>query len=777
MIDALRARLAGWLRARMDGLTAFMLAAEAGMGLALAVGLAQAVHGLTVGPLLLYAGEAIVIVRGLAGRPGTALTRIGILLLSGSVLTALKTAGVWRPLIRLAWRLTSAVSLRFRPSGLSADPAITELAEEIWAKLAAFAESISIWGRSLLSGRPQALETPTLLIWGLAVFALTAWAGWFLHFQRRPFLAVLPAVFALGFTVETVNAGYYYFAILAALSVLVIMVFSHAGRERAWDQAGYGYSEDLRLDLGWMAAAACVVVFVAAAFSPNISVKKILERIEEARQPAPEPAEIAPSLGLYEQRPEPGWPASAGSLPSSHLISDPPELLNTELFQVWVTELNAGGTRFNPYWRTHTYEVYTGHGWLAGGTTLQSYAPAERVLMEAPADKPTVQLRVRVQNESLSGVLIHTGQLVSASQPVEIMWREAPAAWQDYASGRIGSLEYSVRSAWLAPGIERLNAAGEDYPEWVEARYLALPESLPQRVIGLAEEFTADHPEPYARAEAIEAYLRQYPYNLDVPLPPLDQDIVDYFLVDLQEGYCDYYATAMVVLARLAGLPARAVGGYAPVVPDPESGIYQITGANAHTWVEIYFSGIGWIEFEPTAAQSLIDRPAAEFEPMAEMETSADEQDALVLPNLDQPWLWAALALVAPAAALFAWDRIRLRTRSHIQLLLLLRERVYRLARQNGMTRPQTATPNEITAAVRQAMLPRFSGRLTGRLARRGFETAADSAELLADAAYRGQRPEEFSRRQLILTLIHARRVSAGLWLAGVLDRGGEDMR
>ena len=776
MIDALHGYLAAWLRVRMDGLTAFMLTAEAGMGLALAVGLSQAVHGLTVAPLLLFAGAAIFLVRGLANRPGKPAGRLGVLLLAGSVLTVFKTAGVWSPLIRLAWQLTSVASLRFQPTGRTAEPASAELAQEIGAKLAAFAETMSIWGRNLLSGQRLALETPTLLVWGLAVFALTAWAGWFLHFQRRPFLAVLPAVFVLGFTVETVNARNYYFGILAAFSVLSIMVFSHAGRERAWEQAGYGYSEDLRLDLGWMAVAACALVFAAAVFSPNISAKKILERIEEARQPAPAPAELAPSLGLYEQRPEPGWPASAGSLPSSRLISEPPELLNIELFQAWVTDLNTGGTRFDPYWRTHTYQVYTGNGWLAGETAPQSYPPAERVLLEATAGRPTVQFRVRIQNESLSGVLIHTGQLVSASQPIEILWRAAPSGWQDYASGRIGSLEYSVRSAWLAPGEDRLHAAGTDYPEWVAARYLALPEGLPQRVVDLAEGFAADHPEPYARAEAIEAYLRQYPYNLDVPLPPLDQDIVDYFLFELQEGYCDYYATAMVVLARLAGLPARAVGGYAPVVPDPESGIYQITAANAHTWVEIYFSGIGWIEFEPTAAQNLIERSAAEFDPPEETDSSPEEQDVLVLPDLDQPWLWAVLAVAAPAAGLFAWDRIRLRTRSHGQLLLLLRERMYRLARQNGLARPQTATPNEITAAIHQAMLPRFSSRLTGNLARRGFETAERSVELLGNAAYRGQRPEEFSKRQLVRTLIHARRVSVGLWLAAALQRGGGEL-
>jgi transglutaminase-like putative cysteine protease len=60
----------------------------------------------------------------------------------------------------------------------------------------------------------------------------------------------------------------------------------------------------------------------------------------------------------------------------------------------------------------------------------------------------------------------------------------------------------------------------------------------------------------------IEDYLRTYPYNLDVPIPPAQHDITDYFLFDLKKGYCDYFATSMVVLSRLAGIPARLAIGY-----------------------------------------------------------------------------------------------------------------------------------------------------------------------------------------------------------------------
>ena len=84
--------------------------------------------------------------------------------------------------------------------------------------------------------------------------------------------------------------------------------------------------------------------------------------------------------------------------------------------------------------------------------------------------------------------------------------------------------------------------------------------------------------------------------------------MVDYFLFTAQKGYCDYYATSMVVLARAVGLPARVVIGYTSGEYDAPSAEYIVRQENAHSWAEIYFSGLGWVEFEPTASQPAIDR-------------------------------------------------------------------------------------------------------------------------------------------------------------------------
>jgi len=84
--------------------------------------------------------------------------------------------------------------------------------------------------------------------------------------------------------------------------------------------------------------------------------------------------------------------------------------------------------------------------------------------------------------------------------------------------------------------------------------------------------------------------------------------VADYFLFDLKKGYCDYYATAMVVLARASGVPARFVSGYASGSYDAPNAQYIVRELHAHSWAEVFFPGIGWIEFEPTASQPEIER-------------------------------------------------------------------------------------------------------------------------------------------------------------------------
>lgn len=129
--------------------------------------------------------------------------------------------------------------------------------------------------------------------------------------------------------------------------------------------------------------------------------------------------------------------------------------------------------------------------------------------------------------------------------------------------------------------------------------YLDLPKGIEQGVYDLAREITLDAGTPYEKARALELYLlKNYTYSTEVNYPPANRDFVSYFLLDSKKGYCSYFASAMAVMARMAGIPSRYVEGYLVPASGDEGTI--VTGENAHAWVELYFQGVGWIPFNPT---------------------------------------------------------------------------------------------------------------------------------------------------------------------------------
>src|SRR5204862_77196 len=154
-----------------------------------------------------------------------------------------------------------------------------------------------------------------------------------------------------------------------------------------------------------------------------------------------------------------------------------------------------------------------------------------------------------------------------------------------------------------------LRASPAEYPAALQSAYLQLPAELPARVRRLAEQITAGASTPYDKALRLQDYLRAtYAYRLDVAAPPEGQDAVDYFLFTASAGYCNYFASAMAVMLRAVGVPARLATGYAMGEYDRGRGAYRVPGNAAHAWVEVYFAGYGWVDFEPTPSRSVWTR-------------------------------------------------------------------------------------------------------------------------------------------------------------------------
>jgi hypothetical protein len=256
------------------------------------------------------------------------------------------------------------------------------------------------------------------------------------------------------------------------------------------------------------------------------------------------------------------------------------------------------------YFRGTAYDTYDGRSWanrlaarrLLGRTTDGGFmVPSEQTL----AVPESAVLRQEVLIEALDTTVLFGASFVESVKGNFVVV-QMDGMWGLYlpfpSSARF---QYSVRSI---PGrlLEADRAAPSFiYPAFIREHYLQLPDTSP-RVAVLAREVTSAASTPYGRARAIEQHLRRsYQYSLDVGTT-VSADPVEDFLFTRQTGYCEHYATAMVVLLRTLGIPARLVTGFLPGVWNDFGNYYTIRQQDAHAWVEVYFPRSGWVTFDPT---------------------------------------------------------------------------------------------------------------------------------------------------------------------------------
>jgi hypothetical protein len=239
-----------------------------------------------------------------------------------------------------------------------------------------------------------------------------------------------------------------------------------------------------------------------------------------------------------------------------------------------------------PYWRMSVFDTYDGHGWDTEAVTARPTPAASWLPGSSAAD---VFTHVRLLEPARA--------LVSAGQPVAASIDTAAI----YAAGsfdpvRIESLvtlpagtEYEVAGSLAGDASEPAGALSAD---------LQLP-SEPARIAILAHSLVRGQRDPLGRALAIESYLRdsgRFQYDVNAGSSARG-DAVDDFLFHSRRGYCNQFASALVVLARSAGIPARLVTGYATGAPEGDA--FLVRERDAHSWSEVY-TQTGWVQLDPT---------------------------------------------------------------------------------------------------------------------------------------------------------------------------------
>lgn len=319
-------------------------------------------------------------------------------------------------------------------------------------------------------------------------------------------------------------------------------------------------------------------------------------------------------------------------------------LSDVQVFYVRVPPNMPPGLRL--YWRARVYDTYANGQWTSTEVLSTAYHPES-----APFVFPKEMGRWLGSFEIVTSMRMST--LITPSQP---LWVSRPGQMEYFAYAENGQeiiafkaepalipgQTYKTQASVSYPSEARLRQAGEEYPEWITARYLQLPENLTERTRRLAVLITQDYATPYDKAVAITQYLRThitYVDHIEKDFPE-GQEIIDWFLFDLQKGFCNYYATAEVLLLRAVGIPARWAIGYAqgerledvnsPAEMDLfEGGRYIIRQKDAHAWPEVYFPGVGWVEFEPTSSQPDIIRLSEEISLTEDARMAENMQEAL----------------------------------------------------------------------------------------------------------------------------------------------------
>src|SRR5436309_2329210 len=211
---------------------------------------------------------------------------------------------------------------------------------------------------------------------------------------------------------------------------------------------------------------------------------------------------------------------------------------------------------------------------------------------------------------------------------------------------------YSVTEAIPNVDIQDLQSAGTDYPAWL-APYTTLYEdgrvaqgystARDAEVATLAQSIvrSAGATTPYDQAKAIESWFLakgRFTYTLKPPLARSGERPLDFFLFTSKKGFCQDFSTAMNVMLRALRIPSRQMSGFGAGVFDEKTHQYTVNSLDAHSWVEVFFPGYGWIPFEPTpdGINAPVNRPATK-EALNDPQAAAAQPSARIPPGLREP--------------------------------------------------------------------------------------------------------------------------------------------
>ena len=492
-------------------------------------------------------------------------------------------------------------------------------------KLRMLAERLGSWMLQVLSGGESTDVIIFVMQASVVVWLIGYAAAWAVYRQHQAWGAILPtgALIVFNLFYAFPQSGFYFGMYLISALVLLVRL-NLRSLEYWWRQSAIGYPSDIGFDfLYYGTLVAFVLLFIVWAIPTTIE-SPILGTLLEPIQGPWRDMEDQFTRAFKNLRTA-MRPAPTTIFGSALSMGGPVHLGNRLVMQV--------NTNAPDYWRAMTYDKFDGIHWTSTySSTLLLAANDARLGVH--------QYAYRIQiTETFKLHIAEPNTLYAAAEPIQytiptqiqytrVVSNDSPefdlTTTRPRRPLRDGDA-YIVISTPSAAYEDLLRADSTIYPDWVAGKYLQLPNTTTERVRKRATEITQPYANPYDQTKAIQDYLRAHiTYNELVDAPPQNRDGVDYLLFEHPEGYCNYYASAMAVMARAVGIPARIASGYS--TGEYADGAFQVLESNAHSWVEVYFPNYGWILFEPTASKPELARPQkpADAPGLSELERDAE---------------------------------------------------------------------------------------------------------------------------------------------------------
>jgi transglutaminase-like putative cysteine protease len=596
-------------------------------------------------------------------------------------------------------------------------------------------------------------------------------------FRNRGFwvAALLPGIALL------VNAYYYigpvhldlYLAFYLLVALLLAMSVEHLNRQDAWNLIRAKVPPNLLLKIGRAGFLAALALILLAWATPALARTQQLSVLwDSLNDPFTEAGEWFSDLFASLQVSEDDVSDFYGSELRLESGQDPGVSLVMEVHPDGVPSRLG---RF--YWRAQVYDQYQSGMWKATLGENRSFNPNDGDLpLPAYAAREEFEVLFIPATAVVRQIYLPSQPLwvdrVSQVRLVEVAGVPVDALTVSVRGIVFRSEGYNTRASVAVPTGFQLSQAGEDYPQWVTDHYLQLPRSITQATIDLAAEITEGLESPYRKAVAITAWLRSsFTYSRNTDAPPALRDPVEWFLFDYKIGFCNYYASAEVLMLRSLGIPARLSTGYARGTLDASTGIYSVDSRDAHAWPEVFFPGYGWIEFEPTPNQPPLYRPegalTTDSENAEPAEGEAEDAGDPALVNTEDDNLIEEGPEIAPdtpiTITILTWLRYLLLalpvllavTVVLISLSPALRSRakatVRQLMERLGVDPPQALKAADADQSLWQTVAGRVYARWSRWLPRLGIEIDRSQTPSERQAAFRVKVPEAAELGQAIV--------------------------